>query len=75
MDSKVFSFAYPFGAANRMVVDELRKEGYELGATVRRGANPFFINPYLLRRTMIYGAGGMAEFEQALQTFEPKTLR
>jgi peptidoglycan/xylan/chitin deacetylase (PgdA/CDA1 family) len=75
MTSKVFSFAYPFGKVNRMVVDELRKEGYELGATVHRGANPFFVNPYLLRRTMIYGAGGMAEFEQALQTFEPKTLR
>ena len=75
MASKVFGFAYPFGAVNRMVVDELRKEGYELGATVHRGANPFFTNPYLLRRTMIYRAGGMAEFEQALQTFEPKTLR
>lgn len=75
MEDKVFGYAYPFGAVNRMVVDELRKQGYELGATVRRGANPFFTFPYILRRTMIYGTRGMAEFEQALQTFEPQSLR
>lgn len=75
MASKVFSYAYPFGAVNRMVVDELKKEGYELGVTVRRGTNPFFTFPYILRRTMIYGGDGMAEFEQAVQTFEPHTLR
>lgn len=75
MNINVVGYAYPFGAVNRMVVDELKKGGYEIGATVRRGANPFFAFPYALRRTMIYETDGMAEFEQALQTFEPHKLR
>lgn len=75
MSIKVLGYAYPFGAVNRMVVDELMEGGYELGATVRRGANPFFAFPYALRRTMIYEADKLAQFEQALQTFEPRKLR
>ncbi len=75
MSGKVFGYAYPFGAVNRLVVDELKRHGYELGATVHRGSNPFFAFPYGLRRTMIYEADGMTEFAQALQTFEARTLR
>jgi len=75
MSNDVIGYAYPFGAVNRLVVDELKRHGYEIGATVRRGSNPFFAFPYGLRRTMIYKADGMAEFEQALQTFEARSLR
>lgn len=75
MADGVFGYAYPFGATNQILVDELKKGGYELGATVQRGSNPFFAFPYALRRTMIYEKDGMAEFEQALKTFEPRELR
>ena len=75
MSNDVFGYAYPFGAVNRLVVDELKRHGYEIAATVRRGSDPFFAYPYGLRRTMIYKADGMAEFEQALQTFEARRLR
>ena len=66
----VMGYAYPFGAVNRQVVDELKRNGYELGMTVRRGANPFFAFPFGLRRTMIYQSDSMEEFAAALKNFE-----
>jgi len=69
------SFAYPFGAVNQQVVDELQRSGYEVGVTVDRGANPFFTYPYALRRAMIYEKDGMTEFEQTLRVFEPRNLK
>ena len=66
----VIGYAYPFGAVNRHVVDELKRNGYELGATVRRGSNPFFAFPFGLRRTMIYQADDMDDFAAALNHFE-----
>ena len=75
MSGKVIGFAYPFGAANRPVVDEIRQNGYEIGLTVRRGSNPFFVFPYGLRRTMVYQKDGIDEFRQALKTFETQILQ
>lgn len=75
MSEPVFGYAYPFGAVNRVVVDELQEKGYEIAATVRRGANPFYTFPYGLHRTMIYQAGDIQEFERALTTFEARDLR
>ena len=54
------------------VVDELKRNGYELGTTVRRGSNPFFAFPFGLRRTMIYEADSMDDFAAALTTFQPR---
>ena len=70
MRQPVFGYAYPFGAVNRPVVDALKRHGYELGATVRRGGNPFFAFPYGLRRTMIYESDTLADFASALATYE-----
>lgn len=75
MSDPVIGYAYPFGAVNRPLVDELRDQGYELAATVQRGSNPFFAFPYALRRIMIYKADDLSEFKQALKTFEVQTLR
>ena len=75
MQSPQLSFAYPFGAVNQPVVDELRRNGYQVGVTVDRGANPFFTYPYALRRTMIYEKDGMPEFKKALQVFHTRNLR
>ena len=46
------------------------KNGYELGATVRRGSNPFFAFPFGLRRTMIYQSDTLDDFAAALTHFE-----
>lgn len=70
MSNPVIGYAYPFGAVNRDVVDELKRNGYELGTTVRRGSNPFFAFPFGLRRTMIYEADGMDDFAAALTNFQ-----
>jgi len=70
MREPVFGYAYPFGAVNRPVVDELKRNGFELGATVRRGGNPFFAFPYGLKRTMIYQSDSLADFSDALATYE-----
>lgn len=75
LNSPMLTFAYPFGAVNRPLVDELRRNGYEVGVTVDRGANPFFTYPYALRRTMIYEKDGMPEFKKTLQVFEPRNLK
>ena len=75
MKDSMLSYAYPFGAVNQPVVDELKKSGYQSGVTVDRGGNAFFTYPYALRRSMIYETDGIEEFKQALRVFEDKDLR
>lgn len=69
------SYAYPFGYATKAVVDEVKRAGYQTGVTVRRGANPFFADPYTLRRIMIYGHYDIADFARALQVFKAQDLQ
>jgi peptidoglycan/xylan/chitin deacetylase (PgdA/CDA1 family) len=75
MKTEVFGYAYPFGAVNRHVVEELERQGYTIGVTVDRGGNPFFAYAYTLRRTMIYETDGLEEFKQALQVFDSRQLK
>lgn len=74
MKNPPLGFAYPFGAVNQQVVNELKRNGYQIGVTVERGANPFFTYPYTLRRTMIYEKDGIEEFKRALRVFESRKL-
>jgi len=67
----VDSFSYPYGATNAVVVDELRRNNYHMGLTVKRGGNAFFYHPYTLRRTMIYRDDGLDRFARLLQTSIP----
>jgi len=67
--ARPFAFAYPYGTANTAVAEEVRAAGYEIAATVERGANPAFANPYFLSRTMIYGEDDLDVFARRLQTF------
>jgi peptidoglycan/xylan/chitin deacetylase (PgdA/CDA1 family) len=60
-------FAYPYGSANDEVVDMLRQQRFELGLTVSPGGNAFYAAPMLLRRTMIFGDGGLDEFKVRMQ--------
>lgn len=69
-----YFFAYPFGRANQDAVLMARKAGYRLAVTVNRGGNPFFSNPYLLRRDQILKKD-MATFQKRLKTFEFISLR
>lgn len=72
LDRKVEFYAYPFGDANKQVIQELRVNGLHLGLTVQPHANPAFAYPYLLRRTMIFGHRDMEAFKAALKVYTPR---
>ena len=75
IDAPVLSFAYPFGETNGAVTAALKSHGYRLGLTVDRGANPFYADPFRLRRTMIYRTDDLATFARVLRTRQPLTGR
>lgn len=68
IDTPITSFAFPFGATNGAVNAALKSNGYRLGLTVDRGPNPFYADPYHVRRTMIYGSDDLTTFAAALNT-------
>lgn len=67
--------AYPYGDTNPLVVAFLMKLGYRGGFTVERDSNPFFIHPYRIKRSMIYGHFDLQDFEKNLTCFSEKALR
>ncbi len=62
--------AYPYGDSSRYVVEYIAKANYELGATVKRGANTPYADPLLLQRTMIYNNHSLSDFENFLSTYQ-----
>jgi peptidoglycan/xylan/chitin deacetylase (PgdA/CDA1 family) len=65
---KVQQFAYPFGDANDVVLETMNRQRYQLGVTVQAGGNPFYAQPTLLRRTMVFGDLDLEGFKTKLQT-------
>lgn len=65
---QVRHFAFPFGDANDLVLDALERNEYSLGVTVNPGGNPFYAQPNMLRRTMIFGDHDLDDFRARLQT-------
>jgi peptidoglycan/xylan/chitin deacetylase (PgdA/CDA1 family) len=67
-------FSYPFGRANGTAIKMCHDAGYRLAVTVNRGGNPFFANPFMLRRDQVLKRD-MATFIKRLKTFHSITLR
>jgi len=60
--------SYPYGNSSREIAALLADSGYELAATVTRGANASFVDPFLLHRTMIYEDHDIDDLEAFLRT-------
>lgn len=75
LDRKCTCFAYPYGASNKLVIALVKKHGYRAAFTVRRGSNPFFLNNFLINRTLIYGEDDLEKFKRALSVFQELPLQ
>jgi peptidoglycan/xylan/chitin deacetylase (PgdA/CDA1 family) len=67
--------AYPYGETNHLVIALLTKLGYRGAFTVTRGGNPFFVQPYRVNRSMVYGTFDLKDFENNLNSFSNGALR
>src|SRR5262249_196394 len=71
----VSSYAYPYGDANPMIIEQLTRANYKMALTVDPGGNAFFTPPLLLRRTMVLGDEDLETFKAQLQVFTAADLR
>jgi peptidoglycan/xylan/chitin deacetylase (PgdA/CDA1 family) len=67
--------AYPYGETNTLVVELLKKYGYRAAFTVKRGSNPFFVNNYMIKRSIISGEFDMDQFKKNLAVFNEINLK
>ena len=67
-------FSYPFGRRNQTVVSLSREAGYKIAVTVDRGGNPFFADPFLIKRDQILKRD-MNRFVSRLKTFQSYPLQ
>jgi peptidoglycan/xylan/chitin deacetylase (PgdA/CDA1 family) len=68
-------FAYPHGESDDYTIAVLKKHGYDMAFTRKRGSSPFFINNYRIKRSLIYGHYDMTRFHRNLVTFKSAELR
>jgi hypothetical protein len=66
--------AYPYGKSDSFVQRITREAGYQMGLSVRRGGNPFFMDPFNVRRDQII-TKGVDKFVKRLKTFKNEDLR
>lgn len=64
--------SYPYGNSSRIIATMLRENGYALAATVTRGNNGSFVDPFLLHRTMIYDGHSLTDFEGFIGNFSSR---
>jgi peptidoglycan/xylan/chitin deacetylase (PgdA/CDA1 family) len=74
LDQDTLIFSYPFGRQNQTVVSLTQQAGYKMAVTVDRGSNPFFTNPYLIKRDQILKRD-MDHFASRLKTFNYYPLK
>ena len=66
-------FAYPYGRFNDLVIDLTKQAGYRSAVSVRRGSNPFFANPFVLKRDQILKRD-LDKFVSRLNCFQELSL-
>ena len=75
INTDIFSFAYPFGDTNEIVINKLKSKQFSIAATVQPGSNTAYSSQYMLRRTMIFGDHTEEEFIAALKVSEKYDLQ
>ena len=67
--------AYPYGKTNNLIIALLRKYGYHAAFTTKCCSNPFFINNYLINRSVIYGNYDIKDFKKKIAVFSERNLK
>jgi peptidoglycan/xylan/chitin deacetylase (PgdA/CDA1 family) len=67
--------SYPYGNSSIVASETVENEGLALAATVTRGDNAVFTDPYLLHRSMIYDSHNMKDFLRMLRGFRSMNLK
>jgi len=75
LNKDVKYLAYPYGNTNHLIIELAKKDGLRGAFTVKREGNPFFIHPYRLNRSMIYGEYNLEQFEKNLSVFTEESLK
>ncbi len=75
MSSTPRFLSYPYGRSSTEASRVASEEGIALAATVTRGGNATFADPYLLHRTMIYDDHTLEDFEKMLKVFKRRSLK
>jgi len=66
--------AFPFGRYNPSVLQISKRLDYQVAATVKRGGNPFFANPFVLKRAQVLKKD-MKSFTSELKSFHELSLK
>ena len=74
LEQNTFFLAYPFGYYDQRSIQMARKAGYKVAMSAKRGGNPFFANPLILKRDQILGRD-MHSFRSRLKTFNYLSLK
>jgi peptidoglycan/xylan/chitin deacetylase (PgdA/CDA1 family) len=66
--------AFPYGRYNKQVLNSSKRFGYKAAVSVKRGSNPFFIDPLTLKRCQILSTD-MKYFISMLKTFNKLQIK
>jgi len=75
LDYRPRYLSYPYGNSSPTASQVLMDEGYQLAATVTRGDNTVFADPFLLHRTMVYSSHDLGDFARMLRNYRKKPLK
>lgn len=73
LGQETWLLAYPYGNYDPKVVASSQQAGYKLAMSVKRGGNPFFANPFTLKRDQILERD-LPTFVKRLKTFNSLPL-
>jgi len=75
LNKKCKYMAYPYGETNDLVIALVKREGYRAAFTAKRGSNPFFVDNYMINRSVIHGGFNIKQFKDNLDVFSTIRLK